>query len=191
MGAILADSGVVESVGQTRDEAELPALLNRRGADVVVLDRRLRDGASLESITRVRIAAPRTGIVVVGMADSIQLASDAIGAGALGYVLKDAADTDLIDAIVAAARDECYVSSGIAQGIQAAGREGPALLGDSQIAVLKLLARGHAEHAVARELELPDAIVRACRAEIYRRLGIASRAELVRYAMRNGVLRDQ
>ena len=188
VSALLAGSAAVELVGEASDAVGALGLLGHGRVDVLVLDRQLPDGASPGSIRRLRAEAPATSVLVVAMADDTSYASEAIGAGASGYVLKDTADAELVDAVVAAARGECYVSPRVAERLRAQGRADPRELGESDRAVLRLLARGYSEDAVGRELELSVAAVEACRAEIHRTLGLASRAELARYALRHGLL---
>ena len=185
--ALLAGSGVVELVGQASDAAGALELLGRGDVDVVVLDRHLPDGASPESVRTLRNASPGTSIVVAAMALDGTFASEAIGAGASGYVLKDMADTELVDAILAVARGESCVSLRIAEMLRAQARADPRELGAAQIAVLRMLALGHSDAEIAVKLELSDLAVEACRADIHRRLGIASRSELSRYALRHGL----
>ncbi len=122
------------------------------------------------------------------MAIDSRVASEAIGAGAGGYVLKDTADCDLVGAVLDAADGHCYVSPVVTERIKAATRTEPPELSSTQIAVLRLLALGHADEEIVRELRLTDAGLEGCRAEIYRQLGLASRAELALHALRHGLL---
>jgi two-component system, NarL family, response regulator NreC len=186
LGVVLAGSSAVDLVGEADDAVGGIELVRRGPADVLVLDRRLPDCSSPESVRRTRHEAPGTSIVVVAMADNIGFAIEAIGAGASGYVLKDAADAELVDAILAAGRGECYVSRRVAERMRpdADRRE----LSESQLALLRLVARGHVDGEVGRELGLSDASAEACRADIYRLLGFASRAGFARYALRHGLL---
>lgn len=188
VGALLVGSGVVELVGKSSDAAGALELLVRTDVDVVVLDRHLPDGGSPESIRAIRRASPGTSVVVAGMALDGGYASEAIGAGASGYVLKDMADTELVDAILAAARGECYVSPVVAARLQAQMCADPRELGASQTAVLRLIALGRRDPEIGLQLGLSELAIEACRADIHRRLGIASRSELSRYALRHGLL---
>jgi DNA-binding NarL/FixJ family response regulator len=185
---LLAGSTVVELVGQTSTALGALDLLGREGAGVLVLDRRLPDEVSPASIRHMRLAAPGTSIVVVAMGEDAGWASEAIGAGASGYVLTDTADAELIDAVLAAAHGECYVSPRVLERLRAQVRSNPRELSESQSAVLCLIARGLSEGGVARDLGLSAAEVEACRADIHRQLGLASRAGLARYALRHGLL---
>lgn len=185
---VLAQSAVLELVGETSDAAGALDLVACGNLDVLVLDRTLPDAAVPASIRRLLLAAPGTRIVVVAMADDPRFASEAIGAGASGYVLKDAADAEIVDAVRAAAQGNSFVSARLAERMHAQVRADPRPLSESQIALLRLAARGHGERDIGRELGLSDEAVEACRAAIFRRLGLASRAELARYALRHGLL---
>jgi two-component system, NarL family, response regulator NreC len=108
-----------------RAEAEnLPMLvgqIHRHAPQVVVLDLRLPNGSMLETIRRLRAQAPRTEIVVLTMEESAAFAREAIHAGAVGFVLKDRADSDLVTAVRLAARGEEFVTPRVARALEAQG----------------------------------------------------------------------
>ena len=185
---LLAGSTGLELVGETSSVAGALEMFARDHVDVLVLDRRLPDGSSPESIRQIRRIAPAVSIVVVAMASDSRVASEAIGAGAGGYVLKDTADCDLVGAVLDAADGHCYVSPVVTERIKAGTRTEQPELSSTQIAVLCLLARGHADEEIVRELRLTDAALDGFRAGIYRQLGLASRAELAHHALRHGLL---
>jgi len=185
---LLAGSTGLELVGETSSLSGAVEILARVVVDVLVLDRRLPDGSCPESIRQIRRIAPGASIVVVAMASDSRVASEAIGAGASGYVLKDTADDDLAGAVLGAANGRSYVSRVVTERIKAAAREGQPELSSMQIAVLCLLARGCSDDEIMRELRLSDAALDGCRAGIYRQLRLASRAELAQHALRYGLL---
>ena len=143
VGVVLAQSAVLELVGECSDAASALDLVACGNLDVLVLDRTLPDAAVPASIRRILLAAPGTRIVVVAMADDPRFASEAIGAGASGYVLKDAIDAELVDAVRAAAQGNSFISSRLAERMHARVRADPRPLSEPQIAMLRLVARGH------------------------------------------------
>jgi two-component system response regulator NreC len=148
------------------------------------------DGSSIETIGKLRERVPDTQIVVLTMDDSPVFAQRAIAAGALGFVLKDLADGDLPQAVRAAARDEEYVSPRVAARLDALQRSlTEDRLTAREVEVLRLIALGHTSVEIARKLHLSPRTVETHRARIHGKLGLATRAELVRYALGRGLLR--
>jgi DNA-binding NarL/FixJ family response regulator len=122
------------------------------------------------------------------MSEDSGLACEAISAGAAGYVLLDTAEVDLAEAVLAAARGDCYVFPRLAAGLSAQTRAEPRKLSKLHTAVLCLVAHANTDAQVMHELAISAGTLEMCRSELYRQLGIASRAELTRYALRHGLL---
>ena len=156
---------------------------------VLVLDLHTRGGASIEAIRSLSERAPHTAIVVVTMEDSPVFAQRALAAGALGYVSKDLADEELPQAVRAAADGEQYMSPRVAARLDALQQ---ALtdnkLTQREVEVLRLIALGHTSVEIARQLHLSPRTIETHRAHIHRKLGLVTRAELVRYALRRGLV---
>jgi two-component system, NarL family, response regulator NreC len=157
--------------------------------DVLVLDLSLPGGSSLETIGRLREQAPQTEVVVLTMQDSPAIAQRALSVGASGYVTKDHADTELPEAIRAAVRGEQYVSPQVAARMEELHR---ALTGRAltprEVEVLRLIALGHTSVEIARKLRLSPRTVETHRAHIHKKLGLGTRAQLVGYALRRGLI---
>ncbi len=157
--------------------------------DVLVLDLELRDGSSLHAIGEIRRDSPSTRIVALGADDTLGFARSALGAGASGFVLKDRADEELIDAVAAADAGEEYVSGPIRAGLArlhqrlTAGR-----LSGREAEVLRLIALGHTSSAIAGQLSLSPRTIETHRSSIHAKLGLRTRAELVAYALSCGLL---
>jgi two-component system response regulator NreC len=156
---------------------------------VLVLDLRMGGGSSIEAIRSLSERVPATKIVVLTMEDNPVFAQRALAAGALGFVAKDLADSELPQAVRAASRGEEYVSPRVAARLDALHR---ALtdnkLTQREIEVLRLIALGHTSVEIARKLHLSPRTIETHRAHIYRKLGLTTRAELVRYALRRGLI---
>jgi two-component system, NarL family, response regulator NreC len=151
---------------------------------VLLLDLRMPNGSSTELMRRLRAQAPETEIVVVTMEDSAAFALRAIELGAIGYVLKDNADSELPIAIRCAARGEEYVSPRVAARLDAL-RQG--VTGDGlssrETEVLRLIALGYTSAEIAHALHLSRRTIETHRHRIHHKLGLAKRSELVRYAL--------
>ena len=152
--------------------------------DVLVLDLNMPGEPSLEAIPKLLEEFPGTQIVVLTMQDEPAYARAALGAGALGYVLKEAADAELVEAVDAAARGERYLNPRLGARVAAEPPPGPPDgLTEREFEILKLIALGHTNGQVAQELYLSIRTVETHRAHIQQKLGLHDRAELVRYAL--------
>jgi len=150
---------------------------------VLVLDLQMPDGSSIDAIRRLRTGVPGTEIVVVTMETSPLFAQQAIDAGAVGFVRKDRADLELPVAIRLAARGEEYVSPEVAPALDALRAAAGDGLSPRETEVLRLIALGHTSVEIARKLHLSSRTVESHRARIHRKLGLATRADLVAYAL--------
>lgn len=156
---------------------------------VLVLDLGMCGMSSLQTIGQLRERVPDTQIVIVTMEENPAFAQRALAAGALGFVWKDRADTDLPEAVRAAARDEEYLSPSVAARLAALHRS---LTNDNltvrEVEVLRLIALGYTTVEIARKLHLSPRTIETHRGHIHSKLGVRTRAELVRYALRRGLL---
>jgi two-component system response regulator NreC len=151
---------------------------------VLILDLNMPGESSLEAIPKLREAFPDTQIVVLTMQDEPAYARTALGAGALGYVLKEAADAELVDAVHAAANGERYLNPRLGARVAAEPPPGPPDgLSQREFEILKLIALGNTNAQVAQELYLSIRTVETHRAHIQQKLGLHDRAEIVRYAL--------
>jgi two-component system response regulator NreC len=158
---------------------------------VLVLDLSMPGGSTLAAIPRMLEASPDTAIVVLTMEDEPRFAREALRAGALGFVLKDAADGELIDAVHAAIRGERYLNPQLGGMIAAAPDTPPGPpdnLSECQVEVLKLVALGHTNAEISQRLYVSVRTVESHRAHIQHKVGRTTRAELVAYAREHGLL---
>jgi two-component system response regulator NreC len=180
----------VEVVAEAGDLASLLRSLHHHRPQVLVLDVSLPGGSGTETIGELRNRAPLTEIVVLTMEDNPSFVQRAFLAGALGFVLKDLADNELPPAVRAAAFGEEYVSPRMSVRLDALRRSlTEDRLTSREVEVLRLIALGHTSVEIARKLRLSPRTVETHRAHISAKLGLATRAELVRYALRRGLLR--
>ena len=153
---------------------------------VLVLDLNMPGGSSLEAISRLREDAPGTSIVVLTMQDDPAFARQALRSGALGFVLKEAADEELLEAIRLAAAGDTYLNPRLGARLAAEPSEPagpPDDLTERELEVLRLIALGHTNTEMAQQLFLSTRTVETHRAHIQQKLRRTSRAELVRYAL--------
>jgi two-component system response regulator NreC len=157
--------------------------------DVLVLDLNLPEGSSLGAIPELREKYPQTQIVVLTMQNEPAYAREALGAGALGYVLKEAAESELVEAVRRAAAGDTYLNPRLGARVAAAPPPGPPDgLSERELEVLRLIALGHTNAEIGEQLYLSVRTVETHRAHIQQKLRLASRAELVRYALEHGLL---
>jgi two-component system response regulator NreC len=151
--------------------------------DVLVLDLNLPGGLSLGSISELRAKFPGTQIVVLTMEDEPRYAREALSSGALGYVLKEAADSELVEAVKRAASGDTYLNPRLGARVAAEPPPGPPDgLSEREVEVLRLIALGHTNAEIAEQLYLSVRTVETHRAHIQQKLRLDSRSELVRYA---------
>lgn len=158
---------------------------------VIVLDLNMPGGSSLEAIPTLLEQAPATAIVVLTMQNEPSFARQALQAGALGFVLKEAADDELLGAIRLAAEGETYLNPRLGARLAAQPPEPagpPDELSDREVEVLKLIALGHTNAEIAGQLYLSVRTVESHRSHIQQKTRQSSRAELVRYALSNGLI---
>jgi two-component system response regulator NreC len=154
-----------------------------------VLDLRLPNGSPIETIRRLRAESPEMQIVVLTMEDSPQFAQQALDSGAIGFVLKDRADSELISAVRLAARGEEYMSPHVAAGLEALQRAtGRETLSPRELEILRLIALGFTSREIATKLQLSRRTIETQRSRIHSKLGLATRAELVRFAIDHQLL---
>jgi two-component system, NarL family, response regulator NreC len=161
--------------------------------DVLVLDLTMPGGSGLAAIPVLRAEAAGTAIVVLTMQDDPSFARQALQAGALGFVLKEAADDELLGAIRLAAEGETYLNPRLGARLAAQPDEPagpPDDLSDRELEVLRLIALGHTNTEIAAQLYLSVRTVESHRAHIQQKTRLSSRAELVRYALEHHLVND-
>jgi len=159
--------------------------------DVLVLDLNMPGEESLEAIPSIREEFPDTQIVVLTMQDDPAFARQALSDGVLGYVLKEAADRELIDAVKAAAAGQSYLNPRLGARVAAAPPPGPPDgLSEREVEVLRMIALGHTNTQIAQKLYLSVRTVETHRAHIQQKLGLTERSELVGYALDRGLVKS-
>ena len=178
-----------EVVADTGDAREALAAVEAGGVDVVLLDLNM-PGEPLAVLAEIAASAPSVAVIVLTMEQDPAFAQRALAAGAKGYVLKRAAEDELVDAIRAVAAGGTHVSAEVEAALAGRERERPAPsdLTPRETEVLSLISRGHTNAEIARELSLSVRTVETHRTRIQQRLGLSSRPELVRYALEHDLI---
>jgi two-component system response regulator NreC len=156
---------------------------------VLVLDLNMPGGSSLEAIPAIRAESPETQIVVLTMQEEPEYAREAMAGGAIGYVLKEAADTELVEAVRRAAIGEGYLNPRLGARVAAQPTGPPDDLSQRELDVLRLIALGHTNVEIAEQLFLSVRTIETHRAHIQQKLRLDSRSELVRYAFERGLVK--
>ena len=156
---------------------------------VLILDLNMPGRSSLEAVPEIRTASPGTEIVVLTMQNEPVYARRALQAGVRGYVLKEAADAELVQAVRSAALGDTYLQPTLGAKL-AAGvdeRNGDEL-SERERDVLRLIALGHTNAEIAERLYISIRTVESHRAHIQQKLRVSSRSQLVRYALEHGLV---
>jgi len=183
-----------EVVAEAADaESALRTVLGYKPS-VLVLDLNMPgDMTSLDAIPQVRDRSPGTSVVVLTMQEDPSFARAALQAGARGYVLKDSANSELVEAVRRAAAGETYLAPRLGAALAAmpvTPTGPPDNLTPRELEVLRLIALGHTNADVSRHLYLSIRTVESHRAHIQQKLRRSTRAELVRYALDHDLLND-
>jgi two-component system response regulator NreC len=195
--ALLAAEPGLEVVGEAGDGAEGVEQAVALRPDVALLDITMPELDGLEATRRLQRRAPDVRVLILTMHDDPEYLFQALEAGASGYVLKRAAEADLVEAIRTVVADRAFLAPSAQQKLVADYLErrerGEVLLPVERLTpreeeVLRLLARGHTNQEIADALVISIKTVETHRAHILDKLGLRKRAELVRYAQTHGLL---
>ena len=192
---LLAAEDDLEPVGEAGTAREAIFEARSLKPDVVLMDVVMPDGNGLDAIPTLLHEHPELKILMLSMQDDPQYVRQAFAAGASGYVLKEAADTEVVAAVREVARGGRYVHPELGARLVAAeteelrrADEDP--LSEREREVLRLLALGHTNQEIAKQLYISVRTAETHRAHIMQKLRLSSRAELVRYALDRGLLED-
>ncbi|MGB7588549.1 MAG: response regulator transcription factor [Solirubrobacterales bacterium] len=155
---------------------------------ILILDLNMPGKPSLEAIPEIQEGSPNTQIVVLTMQKEPGFARQALQLGVLGYVLKEAADDELVQAVHRAAVGETYLQPALGARLAAEPDSGKGDLSERETDVLRLIAFGHTNTEIAEKLFISVRTVETHRAHIQQKLGASSRAELVRDALARGLV---
>ena len=197
--ALINAQADLEVIGEAKDGAEALEVACQTQPDVVLLDLSMPSHGGLPAIASIRKTCPHTQVLVLTMHNDPAYLRLVLAAGGAGYVVKTAADTEVLTAIHAVAQGRTFVDMSFGQHLAAAAldREQPGsglvqersllLLSAREREVLDLVAHGHTNQEVAERLKLSVKSVETYRARLMDKLHLKSRADLVRFALENGL----
>jgi two-component system, NarL family, response regulator NreC len=191
---LLADEPDIEVVGEAGTADEAVALAQATRPDVFVMDQGLPGASGIEATRRLRLVSPATRVLMLTVHDDVAYLRAAFQAGAAGYLVKDAADVELVEAVRALAAGRQYVHPSLGAALLAAETpaarpQGPGgVLSERELEVLRLVARGLTSAQIAERLVVSVRTVETHRAHIQHKLGVGSRAELFGFAREHGLL---
>ena len=192
---LLDAEGDMEVVGEAGNANDAVFRARALQPDVILLDVVMPGESGIEALPKLLKESPATNVLVLSMQDDPSYVREAFAAGASGYVLKEAVDEEVVSAVREIASGGRYVHPALGARIIAAEAEERAAaeadpLSDREREILRLLALGHTNQEIARQLYISVRTAESHRAHIMQKLRLSTRAELVRYALSHGLLAD-
>jgi DNA-binding NarL/FixJ family response regulator len=195
---ILEKQGGIKIVTVARSAEEALEKIVRFPVDVIIVDIQLPGMNGIELIRSVKSAYPEIEAITLTVYDDEQLAKQAIKAGAIGYVIKDAAKDELVKAVRAAAKGESLISTSVARKLieemtepsarKKKKEEGLEELSQREVDVIKLMTRGYSNRQIADILFISEHTVKVHIRNIFRKIGVADRTNAVLWALERGVV---
>ncbi|MEO7002549.1 MAG: response regulator transcription factor [Ktedonobacterales bacterium] len=189
----------IEVIGEASDGRQTINEAQRLQPDVILMDITMPECNGIEATRQVKRLVPETRVLALTMHENEEYLFQMLRAGAAGYILKEAADTELISAIRVVSAGRFYLSPS-AQSMMVGDylqrvrsgeeRDSYSALTEREREILKLVAEGHTNNQIAERLFISPKTVDTHRTHIMDKLNLHSRAELVKYAMRRGLLED-
>jgi two-component system, NarL family, response regulator NreC len=192
---LLDNTEDIETVGEAGSARDAVFEVRARKPDIILLDIGLPDKNGIEATPQILKEAPQAKVLILSMEDDPNYVRQAFAAGASGYILKEAADNELITALRQVAAGDHYVHPTLGARIatadaQAAAQAEADPLSDREREVLRLLALGHTNQEIAKTLYISVRTAETHRAHIMQKLRLNTRAELVRHALTHGLLEE-
>jgi two-component system response regulator NreC len=188
----------MDVVGEAANGLDAESGIKETEPDVVLMDISMPGGGGLAAIAAVKRVRPKTRILVLTVHDEPGYVRAAANAGAIGYVVKNAVDTELLAAIRAVAQGRTFMDASVALGLgqqsmlPASQKTGvgkpPPQLSERELEVMARVAEGYTNAQIAEELRLGIKSIETYRSRVMEKLGLTTRADLVRFALESGVL---
>jgi two-component system response regulator NreC len=194
---ILAKEPDIEVVGEAEDGQQALDLVEQRRPNVVIMDLSMPGMGGIEATKKVKEQHPKVNVLVLTMHEDESYVFQLLRAGASGYVLKRAAAQDLVQAVRAAAKGEAFLYPSVARKVvedylkrveAGEGRDRYDGLTEREREILTLIAQGLSNQHIAEKLFISIKTVQTHRAHVLEKLGLHDRTELVRYAIRKGLI---
>ena len=189
---IISSHADLQVIGEAANGREVLELTGKLKPDVILMDVAMPELNGIEATRRVHQISPRTKVLVLSMHKEAVYVREILKAGARGYILKDAIDTELISAIQSVARGDGYISPAISGTLLSDYRQNITnpldLLSSREREVLQLIAEGKTNKEIATRLNLSVYTVDSHRGKIMEKLNLHSAGELVRFAVKQGLV---
>lgn len=192
--ALIAQHDDMQVVGEASNGVEALAKIEALAPDIALMDITMPEMDGLEATRQIQIRSPQTRVLILTQHDNKEYVLSLLKAGAAGYILKKAGGAELLDAIRAVHAEGAYLHPGITRDVMAramqtdAGAATAPHLSEREREVLRLVAEGLSSREIADRLCLSAKTVITHRANIMEKLGVHNRAELVKYAIREGLV---
>jgi len=177
-----------EVVAEAGDAPDAIRYVRGHKPTVLILDLNMPGRPSLEAIPEINEASPETRVVVLTMQAETAFVRQALQAGVAGYVLKEAADAELVEAVRKAAEGGTYLQPALGARLAAEPEGDGDELSERETEVLRKIALGFTNAEIAEQLFLSVRTVESHRAHIQQKLGLTTRSQLVRYALDHGLV---
>jgi two-component system response regulator NreC len=189
---ILSEQPDMQIAGEAANGREAVEQAEKLQPDIVVMDVTMPELNGIEATRRITAAAPRARVLALSMHKDAVYVREILRAGARGYLLKDSADADLIAAVRSVAKGEAYLSPAISDAVLTDYRRHVTdpldLLTTREREVLQMIAEGKTNKEIATTLKLSVYTVEAHRGRVMEKLNLHSTGELVRFALRSGLI---
>jgi DNA-binding NarL/FixJ family response regulator len=185
--SLLATVDDIQVVGEATDGDEAIGVASDTAPEVVLMDLCMPGMSGLETTRMLHERMPEVQVVILTSCDDQQVMLEAIDAGAVGYLLKDADPQDVVRGVRAAANGESPISGKVAHALMTRSTSAADLLTPRGREVLSLVAEGMSNRAIALRLDITEGTVKAHLTNVYQRIGVLDRAEATRWARRNGL----
>lgn len=192
---LLTATGDISVVGEATNGQEVLTAVREGGFEVLVLDMSMPGRSGIELIKLVKAEQPKLRILILSMHSEEQYAVRAVRAGAVGYLTKESAPDELVAAIQRVASGRAYITPETAERLvrdTSSDQEGPAhsRLSNREYEVFRMIAGGRTVTDIAGELKLSVKTISTHKARVMDKMNLSSQSELVRYAVRHGLLDD-
>lgn len=180
-------------IGESGDPDEVLDFINENEVDILILDLNMPGRSGLEVLKRVKKIKPETKVLILSMYPEDQFGERTIKAGAAGYITKESASDELLNALKKIAKGGNYISKVFAEKllykIKSINEQKPhELLSDRELQIMILMAKGKTQVEISNELALSTSTVNTYRSRILEKLKLKSNAEIIRYALQNNLL---
>jgi len=193
--ALINSESTMELIGEATGGFEAIELVGKNQPDILILDLSMPDLDGIEVTRRIKTQFPNLRVLILTIHEDEALLRAALKSGAGGYILKHAAEAELISAIHTILRGDLYVDPSLIRRLltdetspAAVQPKSTEALTPRETEVLKLIVQGCTNRQVGEELNISVRTAESHRANLYEKLGLRSRVELVRYARENGLI---